>query len=342
MGRKWPFLQIDRSVGSWPRLAMGFVASLLALALILAGLNSLLGSATGFSLPGLASGIGSGEQGDTNKYGSHRPADSLGGQGVQGKLGSSTRLSGVSLNTDQGRFDLPGEPPALPVMRISGQTGTAYLRVGVPQTYPNTELRAPSEPYQGEIIRHRISASGQAIRSVSIEPISGSSQLAAPLYATQLLPSFIGGLTYCPETQTFRANSTQTAPYEVSFELHSYAQALLQSAKVARRPSYTQLAPGITERTRQLARQITAGAQGPYDQAKRLEQYLKTHHTYDFEFEGPPAGHDPVDWFLFEEKVGICRHFNSAFVTMARSLGLPARLVIGYAINPSPAEQITA
>ncbi|RLI23979.1 hypothetical protein DRO58_08010, partial [Candidatus Bathyarchaeota archaeon] len=42
---------------------------------------------------------------------------------------------------------------------------------------------------------------------------------------------------------------------------------------------------------------------------------------------------DPVDWFLFEERRGVCVNFNSAFVILMRASGIPSRLVAGYAIN---------
>lgn len=43
-----------------------------------------------------------------------------------------------------------------------------------------------------------------------------------------------------------------------------------------------------------------------------------------------PAGHDRTDFFLFEGKQGYCQDFSSAFVVLARSAGLPARVVVGY------------
>lgn len=45
----------------------------------------------------------------------------------------------------------------------------------------------------------------------------------------------------------------------------------------------------------------------------------------------PPAlTNDPVDAFLFDTREGFCEHFASAFVTLMRAAGIPARLVTGY------------
>ncbi len=43
----------------------------------------------------------------------------------------------------------------------------------------------------------------------------------------------------------------------------------------------------------------------------------------------------PIDSFLFGSKKGYCVHFSSAFTYMARSAGLPARVVTGYLMNSS-------
>jgi transglutaminase-like putative cysteine protease len=43
-----------------------------------------------------------------------------------------------------------------------------------------------------------------------------------------------------------------------------------------------------------------------------------------------PGGLDPVDAFLFEQRRGYCEFFASAYVTLARLAGVPARLVGGY------------
>ena len=63
---------------------------------------------------------------------------------------------------------------------------------------------------------------------------------------------------------------------------------------------------------------------------------MKTDYSYAYAQPGgprPPAGQDPVAWFLFESKEGTCGQFSSAFVLLARSAGIPARVVTGWAIG---------
>ena len=42
------------------------------------------------------------------------------------------------------------------------------------------------------------------------------------------------------------------------------------------------------------------------------------------------AGQDGVDYFLFDVKEGYCDYYASAMVVMLRSVGVPARFVVGY------------
>lgn len=94
---------------------------------------------------------------------------------------------------------------------------------------------------------------------------------------------------------------------------------------------------GISGRTHDLAVQIVARAKSasPYDKAQALADYLRTdpRFSYATRIDGPPAGRDIVDWFLFDPngQVGFCQYYASAMVVMARSIGLPARLAAGYA-----------
>lgn len=87
--------------------------------------------------------------------------------------------------------------------------------------------------------------------------------------------------------------------------------------------------PPLPARVGQLALEVTAGAATPYDQALALEAYLRQF-PYDLSVSAPPAGRDAVDYFLFDLQAGYCDYYASAMVVLARSLGIPARLAVGY------------
>lgn len=91
---------------------------------------------------------------------------------------------------------------------------------------------------------------------------------------------------------------------------------------------------GITERVAALARETTADAENPYEQAKALARYLRgDDFTYSTKGLEVPSGADLVDTFLFGEngRIGYCQYYASAMALMARSLGLPARIAVGFA-----------
>lgn len=67
---------------------------------------------------------------------------------------------------------------------------------------------------------------------------------------------------------------------------------------------------------------------------KEVEQFFKTKYSYQAQSFSPSYGEDVVVSFLeSEEKVGTCTNFASAMTLICRSLGMPARVVGGYAFK---------
>lgn len=123
-----------------------------------------------------------------------------------------------------------------------------------------------------------------------------------------------------------------TIHYQVWSELRAPSPRELRAAATALPPGYhvyLQLPGEITDRTRELARQIAAGKTTRYDQAVALREWLTTRLTYTLVQEDP-GDQEPVDFFLFTRKKGHCEYFASAFVVLARALGIPARNVNGF------------
>jgi transglutaminase-like putative cysteine protease len=88
--------------------------------------------------------------------------------------------------------------------------------------------------------------------------------------------------------------------------------------------------PKIDPRVKELAQQLTAGAQTMYDKVVALENYFRTSFTYSTTIH-PPPGAEATAWLLFQSNhSAFCNYFASAMAVMARELGMPARVVIGY------------
>ena len=87
----------------------------------------------------------------------------------------------------------------------------------------------------------------------------------------------------------------------------------------------------LSSQAQALAAQAVAGStDNQFDIVMALTTYLQAHYRYSQQLGPVPAGKDPVDWFLFDAKIGYCEQFATAEALMLRSLGIPARLATGY------------
>jgi transglutaminase-like putative cysteine protease len=75
---------------------------------------------------------------------------------------------------------------------------------------------------------------------------------------------------------------------------------------------------------------VTAAAPTTYDRVLALQAWMRHNTRYSLDAPVPPPGTDAVDRFLFVDRVGFCEQIGSALVVMLRSLGVPARLAVGY------------
>ncbi len=92
---------------------------------------------------------------------------------------------------------------------------------------------------------------------------------------------------------------------------------------------YTQVGD-VPERVRDLAKRITRHAATPYDAVRALERWMGRHTKYTLDAPKPPPGANAVEQFLFVDRKGFCEQIATSLVVMLRSLGIPARLAVGY------------
>ena len=94
---------------------------------------------------------------------------------------------------------------------------------------------------------------------------------------------------------------------------------------------YLQVPAEITPRTKALANEITTGLINPYDIVKAITEYLRNNIEYNQSISQPPPNQERIDWFLFDYRKGFCNYYASAEVILLRSLGIPARMAVGFA-----------
>lgn len=132
-------------------------------------------------------------------------------------------------------------------------------------------------------------------------------------------------------------------PYEVTSAISLAGPVELRTASdvypawVSER--YLQLPPDLPQRVVALASRVTAGVETPYDKAAAVERFLKTGFPYNLRVDPPPYNADGVDHFLFTLGEGYSEYFGSTMAVMLRTVGVPARLAVGYTTGDRVGEQ---
>ncbi|MFN8594808.1 MAG: transglutaminase domain-containing protein [Anaerolineae bacterium] len=129
--------------------------------------------------------------------------------------------------------------------------------------------------------------------------------------------------------------------FSASYTVTSWAADVTADQLAADRPIYpdvitrTYLAvpDSVPPRVRELAQTLTMTATTAYDKAVQIQNYLRATYPYRLDVPPPPSDRDVVDYFLFDAPGGFCSYYASAMVVMLRSLGVPARVVTGYAMG---------
>lgn len=128
--------------------------------------------------------------------------------------------------------------------------------------------------------------------------------------------------------------TTDGLTYRVRSERPSLTRAELSSGEAltpASLESHLALPAGIPPRVAELARSIVgaAGADHPFARALALQNHLRDNYTYDINVEQGHGG-SALESFLFETKKGYCEQFAGTYAVLARLVGLPSRVAVGF------------
>ncbi|WP_407564364.1 DUF3488 and DUF4129 domain-containing transglutaminase family protein [Streptomyces sp. 184] len=92
---------------------------------------------------------------------------------------------------------------------------------------------------------------------------------------------------------------------------------------------YTQVPDSLPGQVREQALEITRGAANDYERALALQDFFTTNFVYDTETDLDASDPEAILKFL-ENKQGFCVHFSFTMAAMARTLGIPARVAVGF------------
>jgi transglutaminase-like putative cysteine protease len=131
-------------------------------------------------------------------------------------------------------------------------------------------------------------------------------------------------------TYDYQLISAEPVSQGTSYTLvsHTHTRATRGLPENVRR-SDTELPPNRNPRSRQLALSLREKAVSDSQYVGEVLEYLRTG-GFKYTLTPPRLGLDSVDDFLFETRLGFCGHYASAFVSMMRAGGVPARVITGY------------
>ncbi|HET6214880.1 MAG TPA: transglutaminaseTgpA domain-containing protein, partial [Micromonosporaceae bacterium] len=242
------------------------------------------------------------------------------------------RLSGWAVNPEQHLLDATVDTDTrlrLAVLRdydgVTWRVGATYRQAGraLPPTAESPVDSGPTEPVRqtvtiAELSGHLVPAVGvpRRVDGVRVAYDAGSGTLARP---EGLGP----GLRYTVRSQRSRPDVN-----------------LLPAAEVPAGPAVARLLalgappPGDIER---LARQLVEGQGAPYQRAATIERFLAEHYRLAAD---APSGHayPNLAFFLFGPRAaggqrGTSEQFSAAFAVLARIVGLPTRIVVGFTVR---------
>jgi len=280
--------------------------------------------------------------------GVRQPRRGLPGAGAQGLVAAGGGMP---------RAYLLGDPPELHEIQFMQATVTVTGEDGN-ETIPPAEIlasahwRGPSyDEYTGRgwalsSERQELAPAGEAIPLPPAAAKTTISQTVDLLLGQPIVRYTLGlplrfdqdTLTHWRGSQDLSWVEGSALHYQATSQVSNATPGQLQRATLADVPDlilarYTALPASVPIRVHQLAQTIVGELTSPYDQAIALERFLRQY-NYSLDVELPPAGVDPVDFFLFEQQAGYCDYYASAMTVMARALGLPARIGVGFLPQP--------
>ncbi|GAA1726680.1 DUF3488 and transglutaminase-like domain-containing protein [Aeromicrobium alkaliterrae] len=250
-------------------------------------------------------------------------------------LGDDLRRGG---NTTALEYTTSGGPVYLSVAMLTDFTGDTFEPVEDDSGLPDEgrvdigeEVRVSRESVDVRIRSLRASVLPVPYPSVDVDRLLGPWEMLA------------GGRTYFSETSDTRDQS-----YSVRYLERRPTAAQLAEASEDDLPSsldpYLELPAALPSVVSDTAEQVTAGAVGAYAKAQALQDFFRSG-AFEYSETAPVDGDydgtgiEVLERFL-AERSGYCVHYASAMAAMARSLGIPARIMVGYApgqlMRPGP------
>jgi transglutaminase-like putative cysteine protease len=228
----------------------------------------------------------------------------------QGGEGGAWRLVAPGDSTSVGGKRLPAAPGVAPGIPLARSTTTVQLTAGM--SGYSTRLAVLPVPYAPEALQ-----------------VTGSWQEDDSTLMVYSTAQPLSGLSYT-------VTSTEPDPGQKVLDRQSAPRQYPASVR-----SYMGFPAGPGGKLRTLAEQITKGYDTPMLQATALQDWFLSpaqHFTYTLNVKLPSGMAGLID-FLFgtgpTHRRGFCQQFAFAFAALARELGIPSRIAVGYTAGKS-------
>ncbi|MFB8444144.1 DUF3488 and DUF4129 domain-containing transglutaminase family protein [Streptomyces niveus] len=263
------------------------------------------------------------------------------GAGAGSGLGGGTISAVNPLVSLQDNLNQPEDREALRYKTNAESTENLYLRIMALDDFDGTSWRFSQRSV--EDVPDRLPGPPGLGDGVSTTEIRTSIS-AASWYRQNYLPmpypasevDVEGRWRFEPNGRTLvgdRGETTQGAQYQVSSLLveptrEQLATAPRPAASLVR--EYTKVPEGLPGEVEATAREVTDGAANDYERAVRLQDWFAVDggFTYDTTVTSG-TGVTAITRFL-RDKQGFCVHFSFSMAAMARTLGIPARVAVGF------------
>jgi transglutaminase-like putative cysteine protease len=157
---------------------------------------------------------------------------------------------------------------------------------------------------------------------------------------TPLAVTGVRNVSYDPTSGSLITSHPTSNGLSYSVVSYQYLSAL-SAAKVENAPPvpitaslnhYLQLPASVPQAIYRLAQTITAGQTTEYGKALALQDYfLGPSFTYSLNPPDNGYGITSLTNFVFVTRTGFCQQFAGAYAVLARAVGLPTRLAVGFA-----------
>ncbi|MFF1923826.1 transglutaminaseTgpA domain-containing protein [Streptomyces sp. NPDC058221] len=267
-----------------------------------------------------------------------------------GKGGGGGTISAVNpLVSLQNNLNQPENRQVMSYRTNSNSPQDFYLRILALDQFNGNEWRA-STRHLKDVPKRLPSPEGLA-PDVAVTEINSNISASASYRQTYLPLPYpatevrVGGhWRYEPQGRTLVGDDGETtrgAQYQVSSLVVQPTSGQLADAgpvPPAIQREYTQVPDSLPKVVKETADEVTRGADNAYEQAVKLQDYFASEggFTYDTSVNSG-TGSAAIGRFL-KDKQGFCVHFSFTMAAMARTLGIPARVAVGFTPGTAQAD----